>query len=272
MVVKMKICILQMKVSINNQENLQKLQNIPDCDILVLPEMWNCPYHNEALQNSYERHDESLQALIRLAKTKQIWIVGGSICTNSFNRCYIINDQGNIVCFYDKTHLFAFHGQHDYCEKDVFQPGNHFQCFDTPWGKCGVLLCYDIRFCEVSRILAQNGAQFLFCPAAFNEAATKKHWELFLRTRALENEVFICGVAPAKYTYKNYTSGGHSMVVSPFGEILLELDEKEQTQVFDVDLCQVQKARDRMPYWKIRRNDLYQLKEKKSENNSNSRD
>lgn len=260
-----------MAVSINNQTNIQKLQNIPDCDILVLPEMWNCPYHNEALQNNNQNHDESLHALIQLAQSKKIWIVGGSISANSFNRCYIIDDTGTIVCTYDKTHLFEFHGQHNYCEKDVFKPGNHFQCFDTPWGKCGVLLCYDIRFCEVSRILSQNGAKILFCPAAFNEVATKKHWKLFLRTRALENEVYLCGVAPAQYTYKNYISGGHSMVVSPLGDILLELDEKEHVEVIDIDLNQIQKARHRMPYWDIRRNDLYQLEERKSENNSNSR-
>ena len=149
----------------------------------------------------------------------------------------------------------------DYCENEVFVPGNHLQCFDTPWGKCGILLCYDIRFPEVSRILAQNGAQILFCPAAFNEQATKKHWKLFTQTRALENEVFLCGVAPAKYTYKNYTSGGHSILVDGFGNIVVELGEEEAYKVVDIDLNDIEKVRKRMPYWKVRRNDLYELKE-----------
>lgn len=148
-------------------------------------------------------------------------------------------------------------------------PGNHLQCFDTPWGKCGILLCYDIRFPEVSRILAQNGAQILFCPAAFNEQATKKHWKLFVQTRALENEVFLCGVAPAKYTYKNYTSGGHSMLVDGFGNIVVELNEEEACKVVDIHLKDIEKVRKRMPYWKVRRNDLYELKEIKNEDNSN---
>ena len=173
----MKICMYQMSVSMDNQQNIAKLKNIPNCDILVLCEMWNCPYHNDALKTAYLRHD-GLEALKNVAKSNKIWIVAGSIA-DKYNRCYILNSAGNIVCSYDKTHLFEFHNHQDYCEKEVFIPGNHLQCFDTPWGKCGILLCYDIRFPEVSRILAQNGAQILFCPAAFNEQATKKHWKLF---------------------------------------------------------------------------------------------
>ena len=200
-------------------------------------------------------------ALKKLAKSHRIWIVAGSICADKYNRCYILNSDGDIVCSYDKTHLFEFHNKQDYCENEVFVPGNHLQCFDTPWGKCGILLCYDIRFPEVSRILAQNGAQILFCPAAFNEQATKKHWKLFTQTRALENEVFLCGVAPAKYTYKNYTSGGHSILVDGFGNIVVELGEEEAYKVVDIDLNDIEKVRKRMPYWKVRRNDLYELKE-----------
>ena len=261
----MKICLKQMPVSMDNAINLQKLTDVPDCDMLILSEMWNCPYHNDALKHANLRHDESLQAMLKLSKEKQIWIIGGSICANTYNRCYILYN-GNIIDYYDKTHLFEFHGHKDYTEKEIFTPGDHFTCFKTPWGKCGVLLCYDIRFSEVSRLLAKQGAKILFCPAAFNEQATKKHWKLFAQTRALENEVFFCGVAPAKYTYKSYTSFGHSIVVSPFGEILLEMDEKEHTQVIDIDLTEIEKARKRMPYWKIRRNDLYQLEEKNEDN------
>ena len=94
-----------MSVSMDNQQNIAKLKNIPDCDILVLPEMWNCPYHNDALKTAYLRHDESLEALKETARTNKIWIVAGSICTNKYNRCYILNSDGDIVCSYDKTHL-----------------------------------------------------------------------------------------------------------------------------------------------------------------------
>ena len=102
----MKICMYQMSVSMDNQQNIAKLKHIPDCDILVLPEMWNCPYHNDALKTAYLRHDESLEALKETARTNKIWIVAGSICANKYNRCYILNSDGDIVCSYDKTHLF----------------------------------------------------------------------------------------------------------------------------------------------------------------------
>ena len=124
----------QMSVSMDNQQNIAKLKNIPDCDILVLCEMWNCPYHNDALKTAYLRHDESLMALKKLAKSHRIWIVAGSICADKYNRCYILNSDGDIVCSYDKTHLFEFHNKQDYCENEAFVPGNHLQCFDTPWG------------------------------------------------------------------------------------------------------------------------------------------
>lgn len=94
-----------MSVSMDNQQNIAKLKDIPDCDILVLPEMWNCPYHNDALKTAYLRHDESLMALKKLAKSHRVWIVAGSICADKYNRCYILNSDGDIVCSYDKTHL-----------------------------------------------------------------------------------------------------------------------------------------------------------------------
>ena len=254
----MKICMKQMMVYKENIYNLEQLNHIEDCDILVLPEMWNCPYYNDVLKESYTWHDESLNKLIQVAKKHHIWIVGGSICAKEnnhlYNRCYIIDDTGEIVCHYDKTHLFTFK---NYTESDVFTAGDHFQTFDTPWGKCGILLCYDIRFPEVTRILSKQGAQILFCPAAFNESATRDHWSLLTKTRALENEVFVCGVALAKYTYKNYTSGGHSIMIDPFGKVMKELNTSQEECVVDIDLNKVDEARKRMPFWKIRRVDLY---------------
>lgn len=80
---------------------------------------------------------------------------------------------------------------------------------------------------------------------------------------------FLCGVAPAKYTYKNYTAGGHSILVDGFGNIVVELGEEEAYKVVDIDLNDIDKVRKRMPYWKVRRNDLYELKEIKNEDNSN---
>ncbi len=255
----MKICMKQMMVYEENQYNLDQLDDIEDCDILVLGEMWNCPYYNEILKESYKWHDESLNKLKEVAKLHHIWVIGGTICVKEndhfYNRCYVINDSGEVVCSYNKTHLFTFN---NYTESEVFAPGNHFLTFDTPWCKCGIMVCYDIRFCEVARYLAKHEAMVIFCPAAFNEQATKKHWSLLMQTRALENEVFMCGVSPAKYTYKNYTSGGHSMMVNPFGDIIKELGENKESIVIDIDLNEIDKARERMPFWKIRRTDLYE--------------
>lgn len=267
----LKIDLKQIKVSEDLNTNLEKLDQIKPCDVLVLPEMWNCPYHNDALKDAYLYHDQSLNKMINTAKKNHIWIIGGSISYKAcdgkvYNRCYIIDDQGNINCTYDKTHLFTLNTRSTYTERSIFEPGNKLVTFMIGDIKAGIILCYDIRFPEMTRILAQAGIKILFCPAAFNESATNKHWELFLRTRALENEIYVCGVAPARYTYKSYASGGHSMIVDPFGEIIDQMDTDEDEHVIDISLDTINKARYRMPFWQIRRNDLYDLEEHNARN------
>lgn len=121
----------------------------------------------------------------------------------------------------------------------------------------GVLICYDIRFPEMTRRLAQAGAQIIFCPAAFNKQVTQAHWTPLFQTRAMENQVFMVGVNPAQYRFDNFESFGHSIITDPFGKIVYQMDEKEPVAIVDIDLNRIQQIRDRMPFWKIRRTDLY---------------
>ena len=123
----------------------------------------------------------------------------------------------------------------------------------------GILICYDIRFPEMARLLAQSGIQVLFLPAAFNQQVGTCHWKPLLQTRAMENEIFLVGVNP-DYSYNHYQAYGHSIIVDPFGTVIHE--SKEEVEITEIDLNKIKTIRERMPFWSIRRTDLYEIKEK----------
>lgn len=275
----MKIAMLQIQVQEDVKDNLNQVQSLAiqsrkeGADILVLPEMWNCPYINEQIKKSVSSYDLCKELLQTLSDKLRCIIVGGTIAhkieDKIYNECLIF-DHGKLIASYAKTHLFEVHTKKDYQEKDVFTPGDHLQTFDTRWGKMGVLICYDIRFPEVARLLAIKGTRIIFCPAAFNKSVTLQHWIPLFQVRAMENQVFMVGVNPAHYQYDTFESYGHSIITDPFGKICYQMDEKEPYSITDIDLERIDSIRQRMPFWKIRRNDLYMLMEvNENERNSN---
>ena len=262
----MKIAMLQVPVVEDILSNLNwvKENSLNSCDVLVLPEMWNCPYQNKNMKEAIAYQEESLQLLKEISYTNKQVVIGGSIPYQEngkiYNACFIY-DQGKYVAKYYKMHLMTFHGKQSYSEVEVFSPGNSFVTFEIQDIKVGILLCYDIRFPQPSALLAKKGIQVLFLPAAFNQQVRKKHWEILLRTRALDNQFYVCGVNPS-YSYQNYTSDGYSMICDPNGQIVIEMDEKAGLLETEIDLDLIHKIRKRMPYSSIQRNDLYETKEK----------
>ena len=266
----MKVGIIQNLVtddiSLNIKEMKKQIEQC-DADFIVLPEMWNCPYENEIMKTSISYFKESYDMLKETAKQTKKWIVGGTIAypfkDKIYNTCFVFNDEGKEVASYDKTHLFELHANFtEYTEKEVFSPGNHFTTFDTPWAKVGIIVCYDIRFPEITRLLAKQGCEVICCPACFNYTTGTQHWEMLNRVRALENEVYFLGVGPAHYQYKNFKPYGHSMICNPNGDILVSMEEEIGHSTVDLDLKIVEYTRKKMPFWHVRRNDLYTLKEK----------
>ncbi len=269
----MKIAMLQVPVCEDVPSNLKwvKENSLNHSDVLVLPEMWNCPYQNKNMKEAIVWQEKSIQLIKELSIQNNQVIIGGSIPYQEkgkiYNTCFIY-DRGQCIAKYAKTHLMRFHGKKDYSEADVFSQGNSFTTFTIQGIQMGILLCYDIRFYQPSALLAQKGIQCLFLPAAFNQAVRKKHWEILLRTRALENQIFVCGVNPS-YRYQNYQSDGHSMIVRPDGQILQEMQDEAGLSESEIDLNLIPILRKRMPYASIQRNDLYEIKEKSNENNFN---
>lgn len=176
---------------------------------------------------------------------------------------YVFDDNGNEIAHYAKMHLFDIdiaNGQY-FKESDTLTAGDEIAVFDTKWGKMGICICYDFRFPELSRLMVDKGAKVIFVPAAFNMTTGPLHWNLMFQSRAVDNQVFTIGTAPAYNKEASYHSWGHSIVVSPWGKILNELDLTENHQITDINLNEVNAVREQLPLLKHRRLDIYNLKE-----------
>ena len=142
-------------------------------------------------------------------------------------------------------------------------PGQHYTLFVTPFGKVGVAICFDVRFAELFRILALEGAQLIVVPAAFNMTTGPAHWELLFRARALDNQCFLAGCAPARDETAGYVSYAHSLVCDPWGRVQAQAGAAPALLTCDIDLAQADAVRAQIPVLRARRTDLYQLKYEK---------
>src|SRR6201985_1570027 len=207
------------------------------------------------LASSYdEEHDPALPAFRALAEELGIWLLIGSLAikvsdTKTANREFVIDPKGRIVARYSKIHLFDVDlpSGEKYRESNTVAGGDEAVLADTPWGKSGLTICYDVRFPQIYRALAQKGAFLLTVPSAFTETTGKAHWHVLLRARAIENGAFV--VAPAQGgTHANgRQTYGHSLIIAPWGEILAEAGTAPGVGVADIDPAAVTSARSRVP-------------------------
>jgi predicted amidohydrolase len=233
-------------------------------EFVALPETANCisnsNLHKETVLQT-EKEDITLASLTEVAKKKSIYILIGSLAIkqrkpkNKFlNRSFLINPSGSIIAKYDKLHMFdaTISDSEEYIESASFVAGKNAKVISTAIGKFGLSICYDVRFPHLYRGLSQRGAQLLTVPAAFTVPTGKAHWEILLRARAIENGAFV--IAPAQSGTHNFTCGGyrktygHSMVVDPWGNILVNAKHRAGTiSYFTCDLSKVKSARSKLP-------------------------
>ena len=150
-------------------------------------------------------------------------------------------------------------GGQTFKESDTLTAGDHDTVFDTEFGRMGVILCFDIRFPELARMMVNDGAKAIFVPAAFNMTTGPAHWELSFRTRALDNQIYMIGCAPMRDESAGYISWGHSIVTDPWGRVIDMLDEKEGVLLTELDLDYEEQVREELPLLKSRRKDMYRL-------------
>ena len=277
-----KIALCQMNVVDNKEQNIEKaIQMIKEskkqgADLAVLPEMFNCPYENEKFIEYAERLEDSktLNEIANVAKEENIHVLAGSVpelerddekgTESIYNTSVFFDNAGKPLGKHRKMHLFDIDvkGKIYFKESDTLSAGNDFTVIKTDLARIGIGICYDIRFVELSRIMALNGAEILIFPGAFNLTTGPAHWELLFRSRALDNQVIAIGVAPALDKDASYNSYGHSIAVNPWGEVIEELDYSEELKIVEIDLDEIKRVREEIPVLKNRRVDLYEINEK----------
>ncbi|NLY77793.1 MAG: carbon-nitrogen hydrolase family protein [Tissierellia bacterium] len=269
---KVKIGLVQMKVQEDKRKNVKIAKEFIERiakeggDIAILPEMFNCPYNTVNFPiYAEEEGGETYRLLSDLARENNIYLVAGSIPEKErdkvYNTSYIFDRRGEKIGKHRKMHLFDIdvEGGQRFKESDTLTAGKEITVFDTEFGKFGLVICYDFRFPEVGRILVEKGAKAIIVPAAFNMTTGPAHWEILFRTRALDNQVYTIGVAPARDENSSYISYANSIVVSPWGDVIERMDEKEGYRLVELDLDYLEKVRRELPLLKHRRTDVYKL-------------
>jgi len=201
-----------------------------------------------------EADHTALAAFRGLARETGAWLLLGSLGIAAddgrvHNRSYLIDSDGEIAARYDKIHMFDVDlpSGESYRESKNFKPGERTVVAPTPWGLFGLTICYDVRFPHLYRTLAKAGASFLTVPAAFTKTTGTAHWHVLLRARAIETGCYVvapaqCGIHPGER--KTY---GHSLIVSPWGEVLADGGEDPGFVIAEIDPARVDEARHMVP-------------------------
>lgn len=259
----MKIACVQMDIAFGEPEkNLTAIEKYIEeasnaqVDVIIFPEMWNTGYALDKLDSLADREGSITRKLLsQLAKKHQVNIVGGSVATKRgdkyFNTMYIVDRNGKIVAAYDKAHLFKLMDEHVYLNE-----GQSMNVFELDGITCGGVICYDLRFPEWIRTHTLNGAKIMFIPAEWPKQRID-HWQLLLQARAIENQCFIVAVNRVGKDPNNEFNG-HSMVIAPWGELLISNQTAEGILYAELDLEEVERVRKTIPVFQDRRTDLYE--------------
>ena len=226
-------------------------------DFIATPEVTNLiESRSEELHAKvrYEEEDESLQRLRELSVELECTLLIGSLALrlNSeklVNRSLLIGPDGAILARYDKIHLFDvdIDEKRSFRESKNYAPGSQLVLADARFAKIGLTVCYDLRFPQIYRALAQAGAQLISVPSAFTKVTGEAHWHVLLRARAIECGAFILAPAHCGTHPRGRESYGHSLIVSPWGEVLADGGIQPGIALADIDLAEVETARARIP-------------------------
>ncbi|MEK7697767.1 MAG: carbon-nitrogen hydrolase family protein [Pseudomonadota bacterium] len=197
------------------------------------------------------------------ARRHKLWLVGGTLPIKAQqskvrSACVLFDDQGQRVARYDKIHLFDVElpNGETYRESAVFEPGTEVVVADTPFGKLGLAVCYDLRFPELFRAMLDRGAEVFAVPSAFTALTGRAHWEVLVRARAIENLAWVIAAAQGGRHANGRETHGHSMVVSPWGEVLARHESGPGMALAECDAARQREMRAQLPSLQHRKPNL----------------
>jgi deaminated glutathione amidase len=218
----------QVSANLNEAERLIEVAANQGAKLVALPEYFAIMGLKETDKVAVREEEGKgpIQAFLsKMAKKHKIWLIGGSVpLTSNFankvrNSCLVYDDKGKQVARYDKIHLFGLDlGNEHYHEEKTIEAGSDIQVVDTPFGKIGLSICYDLRFPELYRAMGE--VNMIIVPAAFTDTTGRAHWETLIRARAIENLCYVIAPAQGGYHLSGRETHGNSMIVDPWGVIL----------------------------------------------------
>ncbi|WP_133405680.1 carbon-nitrogen hydrolase family protein [Parashewanella tropica] len=267
----MQINVLQCQSGRDFDENLaflhEQMETLDRADdeeqLIVLPECVLLFGGHESLQiKAMGEDNQFVSVLSKLAAQHQVYLVAGTVpelATDGryYSRSYVFGPQGQIMGQYDKLHLFdvdVADGTKQYRESETFCPGEQVSVVDTPIGKIGLAICYDLRFPELFQAMREQGADIIALPAAFTKVTGKAHWQTLLQARAVETQTYVVAAAQwGQHPSSRRETWGHSMIVNPWGEIVAEkLSDTGWVQARP-DFAKMNSIRNEMPVLKHKR-------------------
>lgn len=248
----LRVAFIQYKIAENKpcQNSNVLLQQIRTCarkknDLILLPEICLGGTQKAGERDEYAKiYKRFTQEIKKLCAQHKIWIYGSVLEKSNkdfFNTALLISPQGHIQARYRKIHLFCYEEEHK-----TFTAGQKPVMAHSPWGKTGLIICYDLRFPELARQLTIKGAKVLLICAQWPQGR-REHWLALLKARAIENQIFVlaCNRTGQK---RDLHYSGDSCVISPWGEILLQLKKNQTTGICEIDLNEVEQVRKKYPF------------------------
>ena len=258
-----RVSCIQLRSTNNIHQNLKKTEKLiikavkQKTDFIITPEVSSLfSLNKKKLLKICKSMDKDiyLNRIKILAKKYKKWILIGSLITKVsknklVNRSVLVDKTGKIKTFYDKIHMYdvVLSKKEKYFESKIFSAGKQIKSFNLPWGKLGLSICYDLRFPNMYRKLSKAGCDYISIPSAFTETTGKRHWHSLLKARAIENFCYIFAPAQGGTHYNGRKTFGHSMVVSPDGKILKELQKSEGVITVTIDPKLPKKLRSIIP-------------------------
>ncbi|AGK61684.1 putative amidohydrolase [Archaeoglobus sulfaticallidus PM70-1] len=246
----------QLRISPDRDVNLMKALSLikraiqVNAKLVVLPELFNTGFYPKNYELVEDNIEDEIDLILKLSERRDITIVG-SVAEKENGKLYnsaVVIHRGEILGKYRKTHLFPLTEERKY-----FSTGNELKVVDTPVGKIGLMICYEVRFPEIARYLVRKGAEILAIPAEFPKERIN-HWKILLKARAIENQCFVFGAncAEGEDAYP-----GSSMIVDPWGNVLVEGGDRQEIIMAEIDIGEVEKTRRKFPFLRDFRNDLF---------------
>ncbi|HEV2613990.1 MAG TPA: carbon-nitrogen hydrolase family protein [Gammaproteobacteria bacterium] len=257
-----KVAAIQLCSSDNVDENLAAAEKLIEAaaknhaKLVVLPEMFPIMAKDKTHVVEKIGHGKIQDFLSNTAKKNNLWIIGGTIpiaCDNPKKfraACLVFDDHGKNVARYDKIHMFdvVLSDIEKYVESDGTEPGTEIVCVDSPFGKIGLGVCFDIRFPDMFKKLVEKGAEIIALPTAFTVPTGKAHWEVLARSNAILNLSYFIGACQGGKHSETRQTFGHSLIVDPWGKVIAEKSDDQPGVIYaDIDIDEVRKMRKILP-------------------------